>query len=315
MPQAQPVIRENGYDAVESDSSAAYLHSSSAHAYRVAGYLRLRFESAHGSQQTMLASAEQQQPLKVVRAFPLKDGGVLVHLHNLSGGVLGGDHLKLDVEVGCRAVAQLTSTGATRLYRSRQESPAAVQVNEISVGQDALLEYLPDALIPFKGARYCQETRIELAAGAGLFWWETVAPGRAARGEIFAYELLQFRLDIKAAGKTLAQERVKLEPARSPLSSPVRLGPYLYFSNFYICRVGLEASRWSELEKQLSELALELSDSSEILWGVSTLPAHGVVVRALSIKGRAITSGLLAFWQAAKLQLYGRAAIPPRKVN
>jgi urease accessory protein len=315
MSQTHPASMGSRSEVGETDSSATHLRLPSARADRVKGHLRLCFESAHGSQQTMLVSSEQQPPLRAVRAFPLKDGGALVHLHNLSGGVLGGDLLALDVEVGCRAVAQLTSTGATRLYRSKQESPAARQVNGISVGEDALLEYLPDALIPFKGARYYQETRIELAAGAGLFWWETVAPGREACGEIFAYELLQFKLDINAADTALAQERVKLEPARSPLSSPVRMGQYRYFSTFYICRIGLEASRWLELEKQLSELARQLSDSSEILWGVSTLPAHGLVIRALSIKGRAVTSGLIAFWQAAKLQLYGREAVPPRKVN
>jgi urease accessory protein len=263
----------------------------------------------------VLASCQQQPPLKVVRAFSLPDGSSLVHLHNLSGGVLGGDYLKLDVEVGCRASAQLTSTGATRLYQSRQEASTAIQINVIKVGENSLLEYVPDALIPFKGSRYYQETQIELAAGAGLFWWEMVAPGREARGEIFAYDLLQFKLDIEAVGKSLAQERIKLEPARNSLSSLVRLGHYRYFSTFYICRVGLEAARWLALEKQLTELADELSRDSEIIWGVSTLPAHGLVVRALSIRGRSTTSGLMAFWQAAKLQLYGQQAIPPRKVN
>jgi urease accessory protein len=274
----------------------------------------LCFATAHGEKQTVLASCEQRPPLKVVRSFPLQDGGALVHLHNLSGGVLGGDRLALNVLVESEAIVQLTSMGATRLYRSRRESQPAVQVNEIKLGEGALLEYLPDALIPFEGSRYYQETRIELAAGAGLFWWETVAPGREARGEIFAYDLLQFKLDIKAAGKPLAQERVKLEPALMSLSSPVRLGHYLYFSTFYICRVGLEPARWLALEKHLAELAERLSRPAEILWGVSALPAHGLVVRALSVKGSAITSGLLAFWKAAKLQLYKREAVPPRKV-
>lgn len=315
MSQTHPAIKEDRSEAGETNTSAAPLHLPPAGAYPVKGRLRLCFESADGSRPTTLFSSDQQPPLKVVRAFPLRDGGALVHLHNLSGGVLGGDRLSLEVEIGRRAVVQLTSTGATRLYRSRQQSPAAVQVNRISVGEDALLEYLPDALIPFSGARYCQETRIELAAGAGLFWWETIAPGREAGGEVFAYELLQFKLDINAAGTMLAQERVKLEPARSPLSSLVRMGRYRYFSTFYICRVGLAASRWLALEKQLAELALELSARSEILWGVSTLPAHGLVVRALSVKGRTVTSGLIAFWEAAKLQLYGRKAVPPRKVN
>lgn len=278
------------------------------------GRLRLRFERVRGAKRTVLAMCEQRPPLKVVRAFPLSGGEALVHLHNLSGGVLGGDQLEVVIEVGSGASAQITSTGATRLYRSRQGAPAATQRNKVRVNENGLLEHLPDALIPFAESRYCQETAIELARGAGLFWWEIVAPGRVARGELFAYQLLQLKLDLTAEGIMLAQERMRLEPARRPLSSPARLGPYHYFSTFYICREGLESTRWLALEKELAELARRLSRPAEISWGISTLPAHGLVVRAMSVKGRAIASGLLAFWQAAKLQLYGQTAIPPRKI-
>ena len=51
---------------------------------------------------TELAVCDQQPPLKVVRAFKLSNGGMLVHLHNLSGGVLGGDRLETSVEVESR---------------------------------------------------------------------------------------------------------------------------------------------------------------------------------------------------------------------
>ncbi|MBI3472530.1 MAG: urease accessory protein UreD, partial [Candidatus Solibacter usitatus] len=151
------------------------------------GRLQLRFDRDRAGGRTVLAACEQQPPLRVVRAFPTADGGALVHLHNLSGGVLGGDQLRLSVRVGPGSAAQITSTGATRVYRSRQGSPVSVQSTAMVVEEEGLLEYLPDPLIPFAGSRYRQETRIDLAHGAGLFWWETIAPGREARGEIFEY--------------------------------------------------------------------------------------------------------------------------------
>jgi urease accessory protein len=263
---------------------------------------------------TELAVCEQQPPLKVIRAFPLAEGGALVHLHNLSGGVLGGDRLHLAVEVGPGAYAQLTSTSATRLYRTHPDAPTAVQTGLFRVERGGLLEYVPDPLIPFAGSRYQQQTQIELSADAGLFWWETVAPGRVARGESFEYELLQIGLDISAQGKPLAIERLRLEPGRRRCSSLARLGPYCYFGSFYVCRVGLDAARWLHLERELSELAQKLTRPPEIVWGVSTLVAHGLLIRVLSRQGREIPLGLMAFWRAAKLALYGREAIPPRKL-
>jgi urease accessory protein len=278
------------------------------------GILRLRFERAADAGRTILSSCEQRPPLQVVRSFPSGEAATLAHLHNLSGGVLGGDVLELSVEVGEGGRAQLTSTGATRLYRCRPGVDGAVQRQCFHVGKGALLEYLPDELIPFAGARYRQETFIELSEGAGLFWWETVAPGRTARGELFEYDTLEFRLDLKARGLPLAQERVALDPVRRPLQTPARLGPYLYYATFYICRVDLPESRWLALEVELSELALSISSPGSVLWGVSALPAHGLVVRALSVKGRDLTRGLHDFWRASKLALYGEAAVPPRKV-
>lgn len=280
----------------------------------VRGKLHLGFAYAQSEQQTRLVSCEQQPPFKVIRAFAQADGGALVHLHNLSGGVLGGDSLALTVDVGTHACVQLTSTSATRLYRSRPEAAMAQQTTAVHVAEHALLEYVPDPLIPFAGARYQQRTTIELAEGAGLFWWESVAPGREARGEVFEYDVVKLALDITAQGRPLALERLHVEPRRRPPASLARLGGATYFCSFYICRVGLEAARWSQLEQALSELALELSVPNEISWGVSALVAHGLVVRALSRTGRAINKGLLAFWHVAKQELYGREAIVPRKV-
>lgn len=288
--------------------------SATASRHQTQGRLQLHFTQSEDGRRTQLHVREQQPPLQVIRAFPLATGGALVHLHNISGGVLGGDQLVLDVEVGPATHAQLTSTSATRLYRSRSEAAIAKQTTTIKVCEDALLEYLPDPLIPFAGSRYQQRTQIELAAGAGLFWWETIAPGRVAKGELFEYAQLLLKLQIAAQSRPIAIEAIKLEPHCRTLSSLARLGPYYHFCSFYVCRVGLAAAQWSQLEKELGALAQELSQPGELSWGVSTLTAHGLVIRAISRQGRAIPPGLLTFWRAAKRFLYHEEPIPPRKI-
>jgi urease accessory protein len=262
---------------------------------------------------TVLDVQQQEPPLRVVRGFPLVDGALLVHLHNLSGGVLGGDQLSLTLQVGAAAQAQITSTGSTRLYRHRAGEATATQRTQITVAPGGLLEYLPDSLIPFAGSRYCQTTTINLAQDAGLFYWEVVAPGRVAHGEQFQYELLRLELDLCAEGRPIALERLQLEPHRRPLSALVRLGQFSYFATFYICRVGLPTARWLALEGCLDEIARSLS-APEALWGVSALTGHGLVLRVAANNSRQIMAGLLRCWQVAKRQLYQSEAIPPRKI-
>jgi len=277
--------------------------------------LRLEFARDGVTEQTVLAASHQEPPLRVVRAFRQEDGAALVHLHNVSGGLLGGDHLALMVNVGPGAFVQITTTGATRIYRPRAGAPATTQSNEITVGEDGLLEYLPDAVIPFAGARFSQRTGIQLAEGAGLFWWEILAPGREARGEIFEYESVELKTDLSAGGRLIAVERVRLEPRSHGLSSLARLGAYRTWATFYICRVGVGVAEWLEIESELREILESLNRREDALWGISTLSAHGLVVRCVAKRGRDVLPGLRCMWRAAKWRLYGREAVMPRKVN
>ena len=280
---------------------------------RTDGRLSLKFDYDPAVRRTRLQVIEQRQPLKVVRAFALDGGGALVHLHNLSGGVLAGDRLSLEIDVGAGATAQITSTSATRIYRSGPEARQAECVTHVRIRENALLEYLPDPMIPFAGARYSQRTVVHLTDGAGLFWWETLAPGREARGEVFSYDTVRLSFELRAGHLPLVIEHCDLRPAVRPLTSLAHLGPYYYLSSFYICRAGVAESSWFNVEKQLLDIA-ERNSSPVIIWGLARLPAHGLVVRALSQNNRDIARGLIAFWRVAKQALYGQDAVVPRKI-
>jgi urease accessory protein len=280
----------------------------------VQGRLRLHFAHDVRQARTVMRVAEQQAPLRVIRAFPQPDGGVLVHLHNVSGGLLGGDDLVVELEVGPGARSTVTTTGATRLYRSRADVPPACQRMICSIGPGALLEWLPDPLIPFAGARYRQETHIDLATDAGFLGWEVLAPGREARAERFAFDQLDLHLDITTADRPIVLERMHLDPQRRPLDTPARMGIYRYLATLYCCHPGLPALRWQALEAELAEIAYQMSTPGACVWGASMLAAHGLLVRGLSVVGDHIAQDLTTFWRAAKRALYNAEAIPPRKV-
>lgn len=282
---------------------------------RLRASMRLDFSRDRTTGRTVLGESFQEPPLKVVRAFSLEDGGALVHLHNVSGGLLGGDRLSLRVNLGTGTSVQLTTTSATRIYRHKREFSATTQGTEVTVGEGALLEYVPDSIIPFAGAHFFQRTGIVLAHGAGLFWWEILAPGREARGELFAYKQFEMRTRVIALGRRIAAENICIRPDSGKISSLAGLGSYRYVATFYICRVGLEESAWRKLEEELRELSGRMTRRGEILWGVSSLVAHGLIVRCLARCGREVLPGLQSIWREAKLRLYGREAIPPRKVN
>jgi len=275
--------------------------------------LELRFDACGG--RTWMRRGAQQPPWRVIRAFPQENGAVLVHLHNVSGGVLAGDDLLLDIEIGSHARAQVTSTGATRVYRHREGSLDSQQTTSISVAEGGLLEYLLDALIPFAGSRHRQSTRITLAEGATLFGWEMIAPGRQAMGESFRFQSLRLTTRIESPLGPVLLEDFLLEPGVESLVSPARLGDYTYTATFYAIQVGRSAVDLLELERQLGEIAIRESRQGCTIWGASALTSDGVMVKGLSTSAYRIPATLADFWTAARRFLVGDAPIPPRKIR
>src|SRR5277367_4946123 len=110
---------------------------------RVNATLNLEFAYDQIKQTTILQESSSNPPLKVVRAFQIADSAALVHLHNVSGGLLGDDRLAMSVRLGQNAKVQITTTGATRIYRARESATPATQQTEITLAEKAFLEYLP----------------------------------------------------------------------------------------------------------------------------------------------------------------------------
>jgi urease accessory protein len=275
--------------------------------------LHLSFElNAPGA--TILRVKQQQPPWRVIRGFEAPSGELLAHVHNLSGGILDTDSLNWRIDVGAGAQAQVTSTGATRVYRSRAPERMAAQRATVRVGRGAYLEYVPDQIIPFAGARFEQSTRVELDAEASLIWWEKIAPGREASGEVFRYESLAVSFELIAEQEPIAIEQWTIEPLLRRVDSIARLGPFRHFASCYVCRVGEPPAYWRSFESEMLRVADRLS-KPEILWGVTSLRAHGLAIRGVAVSGRQLADDLVEMWKAAKWYLCGRVAAIPRKVH
>ena len=276
----------------------------------------LEFEFAGGCGTTAYRNLRQDPPWKVVRGFQQKTGECLVHLNNVSGGVFGGDSLRLRATLHAGAQAQVTTTGATRLYRPRAGVRQAVLQSEFYVGHDALLEYLPDALIPFSQARAMQRTSFSLEQGATLFAWDTVAAGRAASGERFLYEKLQLVTEVTVAGVPVLNDRLLLAPARWAMNSPARYGAKAAsLVTLLAVQAGASKLTLRALEMNLNDLLAEHSRWEDgDVWGATTLAAHGVMVRGMVRSSLGVPAVLHSVWGHCKQELLGRQATPPRKM-
>ena len=108
-------------------------------------------------------------------------GCATTFLTNPSGGFVGGDDLSLTATLEKNTHVLLTTPSATKIYRTLEES--ATQSIDITVGPNAILEWIPDLTIPFAGSRFSQSINIRMSTGATVILWDAMAAGRIARGE------------------------------------------------------------------------------------------------------------------------------------
>ncbi|WP_050525750.1 urease accessory protein UreD [Pseudorhodobacter aquimaris] len=127
---------------------------------------------------------------------------------NTSGGLTGGDHLRLsmDVGAGCRVLA--TTQTAERGYAS---SGGAARIGvRATLGAGARLDWMPQETILFQNANLHRTTEIDLAKGAECLLTESLVLGRAAMGETLHQADLHDRRIIRREGRPLWAENFRL---------------------------------------------------------------------------------------------------------
>lgn len=145
-------------------------------------------------------------PLQIQKPFyPEANGTCHVYLLHPPGGVVGGDHIDIQMEVGAKAKALVTTPAAGKFYRSA--GPVACQNLNIKVASQGILEWFPSENIFFSGAKAILKTKIELTKGSHFLGWDMCCLGRPASGERFSQGSLDQRIEILVNGKPVRLER------------------------------------------------------------------------------------------------------------
>ncbi len=236
------------------------------------GHLHLVFASREG--RTFISEQSFRAPMHVSK--PYWDGQYLiVNVVNPTAGLFSGDqvNVSLRAESGSRTV--VTSPSASRLYQARPDGHAISIRQQILVEKGAWLDLIPELLIPHAGAKYTQATLLTVQAGGEAFFIESMAPGRVAAGESFAFAGLHWTTQLTVAGRFLAIERYRLSPDDDSLR-PLRLHfPGSYHASGYVVSSRLPGDR-AFLQ------AIAALGSSSVLIGASILAPCALSVRILA---------------------------------
>jgi urease accessory protein len=245
-------------------------------------------------------------PLQALEPMDLDgDGVATLLLLNPTGGLLAGDRLETDIVLHPGSRVCLSTPAATRVYRS--PGPVAVQRVRMDVGSGAVLEWLPDHLIPSPGARLRQTTEIRLAADATLLYVDGWATGRAARGEAWGFDLLDSSLLVRDQAGPLLRERAILT-GRPPRDGLGGTEGFAYAATFVALRPA--GTGWDELAGALQEAVHAAATDGRA--GVTTLGRGGVLARLLCPSAPVLHAAIQTLWATCRRQLLG---LPPARLR
>ncbi len=274
-----------------------------------AGRLALTYRSEpwhDGARRTVLHS-RHEGPLRVLASLypeaPAVCHNVLVHP---PGGVVGGDTLHIEAELGEAAHALVTTPGATRFYRSAGEP--ALQSIDVRMSTDARLEWLPLETIVHSGALAENRMRFTLAPGAEMIGWDVLALGLPASGERF--ERGSYTQQIELPGAWL--ERARLDGAdRRLFDSPLGWGGHTVLATLWFAAGGplAEARRDALLEAAREAAATSPLAASA---GASAPHAEAVVLRVLAPRVEPALALLAQVWARWRTLAWAMAPSSPR---
>jgi urease accessory protein len=166
------------------------------------GLIELR---ARAPNQQVLSALTYQYPLKIISPDPHRalnerqDPVTVIFLLTYGGGLVGGDKIDLDVDLGDHTRLVLLTQGSTKIFKSPTASVVSRQILNVDVGKGAALCHLPDPTQPFDNSVYeqCQTFHLDPNAGSSLCVLDWVSEGRRARGESWTLNSWQSRNEVR----------------------------------------------------------------------------------------------------------------------
>jgi urease accessory protein len=205
--------------------------------------------------------------------YAADSGNAYLQVVNPSGGLFAGDTADIEVTVQPGAQVYLTTQAATKVYPAAHGDVTRQRIR-LRVAQAALLEYFPLPLIPFAHAQYVQEMTIQVDLGGVCLIADVLAPGRMARGERFAYDMVCSRVEGWVGDRLAVFEQMILEPRKRSYEGSGLLDGRAYLATLYALTTQPLAPWVPQWNRQLMPYYGESV-------GISALAYGGLVVRLL----------------------------------
>lgn len=267
------------------------------------GSLRLVFER-DSRDVSLLRELYRRAPIIVQQALYFDEmipSMPCVYILSSGGPVIGGDNFHYSLIIRHGATAHI-STGAATKIAAMCGAEASIE-QHITLEDGAYMEYLPEAVIPCRGARYNSLTHIVIAPSATLLMSEIYLSGRRhyKDGERFAYDRLALLTSASRPDHTpLFRDKSVIRPSRG-INGVGAMGEWEIFASLYVLtteplteRVYATFSPYIDRRRGVAVAILRLPNQAGVLFRVLGNESQLIkeVIRELASQVRLIIKGV-----------------------
>ncbi|WP_168735487.1 urease accessory protein UreD [Cohnella fermenti] len=260
-----------------------------------------------------MAERYHSAPLKIAKSFMMREeAGTRLGIiqMDVSPGLLDGDEYEFDWTAEEGSSVYVTNQAYTRVHPAREKGATVRQ--RLRLERDAVLEWMPEPVMPFRGARYCVCTDIELMPGSVCVIADLLCPGRVVRGEAFDFDLYDSKLSVRYNQELVHYQRQRFEPARLRIESPGCFGSYTHLATLSVFSDRVDASAVTRIEELLEPEKTKAGLIDEkIVWHVALTARYGIVVTIAGMKTWQLQRLVIKAWDAVRLVFLGS---PPTRL-
>jgi len=256
---------------------------------------------------SILVERYHESPLKITKTFgEPATNGLKVYMMDVSPGLMDGDHYK--VTIGLEKHSHLIVTNQSFAKVHPAVGDGAKTDYHFSIGENAILEYMPEPTIPYKDSILHASTTFHLEAGASLLYCDITTPGRTHRDEKFQFKQFSTTTEVNRNGKRIAYDHYQLIPTIHRHQVVGALEHYTHQAVFWIFS--------SQANDILLQLIRELFPSlveSRILAGASLASEQGIIVRMLGLSVWELQQACDHIWNVCRHKLWSYPPCQLRK--
>lgn len=269
------------------------------------GSIELVIDTQIGDRQnSYLAKQYYKLPLQVMPPFYQDDDGtVFIYLLNPSGGVLEYDNLLVDVIVKDEASTFISTPAANKIYK-RKEKGIAKQKNIFHVGDQSVLEFCPDEVIPYKNSAFQQKNEFYLKGSSKLITWDILSAGRVACGESFQFVQYQSMTNIYVDDVLLVKDNMDIRPFDADVVNMLAMEQYQFLATIYVYA--------EECNEELVEI-LRSEVKVQSFMGVSLAADNVIIIKLLSVHAYEILEEVNLLWDKIRKNVLKKNAVRVRK--